>query len=260
MKGVFVFLLILLCTPLYSQFLVGPKAGFQMSKVTYEDEDYRKANKTFFKPGYNVGLVLNYKVNQTFSLHTEFYYSRKGKIEKNNEYGVKNVASYHYLDLPMLLRVSKHTIIKKQRIEYYFNIGPSFGYWLGGKGKITSNEFVEYIDTDKLKYTIKFDSVSSYGEHEFVPNPNRLQLEINLGGGFVFEMGGKEKLMIDLRYGFGIGHTFLGDKDGGDFGLAEFNDNFEGVNHVISVSAAYLYEFNLIQALKKGKTTKKSSK
>ena len=257
MRVVFVFLFVLLYVPCYSQFLVGPKVGFQLSKVTYNDKEYSKLFSTTFKPGFNAGLVLNYKVNQTFSLHTELFYSQKGKVEKDKELDNKNVATYHYMDLPMLLRVSHHKKIKKQNVELYFNVGPSFGYWLGGKGTMHSTEFIEYTDTDKIKYKIKFDEVDSYGESEFVPNPNRLQIELNLGGGLVFDIASKGRLMVDFRYGFGIGHTYLGEKDGGDFGLVTYTDNFEAVNHVISISTAYLYEFNLFQALKKGKTIKK---
>ncbi len=256
-RVVFILFLVILITPSYAQFLIGPKAGFQMSKVSYKDKDYSKAYNTTLKPGFNAGLVLNYEVSPTFSLHTELFYSRKGKVEKDKESDNKNVAAYHYLDLPMMLRVSHHRKIKKQNVEFYFNLGPSFGYWLGGKGTMHANEFWEYADADKIKYKIKFEEVHSYGETEFVPNPNRLQIEVNLGGGLVFDMQSAGRLMVDFRYGFGIGHTYLGEKDGGDFGLVTYFDNFEGVNHVISISTAYLYEFNLFQALKKGKTIRK---
>lgn len=260
MRLVFVFYMMFLCTFSNAQFLVGPKAGFQLSKVSYNDKDYNKTYVTTFKPGFNAGVVLNYKVNRTFSLHTELFYSQKGKVEKDKEIGNKNVATYNYIDLPLLLRVSHHRKIKKQNIELYLNAGPSFGYWLGGKGTMHSNEFVEYVDKDKIKYKIIFDKVDTYGESEFVPNPNRLQIEVNLGGGLAFEMSGKSRLMVDLRYGFGVGHTFLGEKEGGDFGLTSYTDNFEAVNHVLSISAAYLYEFNLFQALNKGKTINKGRK
>lgn len=257
MRLVFIVLLVMLFTPTYAQFLIGPKAGFQMSKVSYKDKDYSKAFRTTLKPGFNAGLVLNYEVNKTFSLHTELFYSQKGKVEKDKESDNKNVATYRYLDLPMLLRVSHHKKIKKQNVEFYFNVGPSFGYWLGGKGTMHANEFLEYAGTDKINYKIRFEEVDTYGESEFVPNPNKLQIEVNLGGGLVFDMQSSGRLMVDLRYGFGIGHTYLGEKDGGDFGLVTYFDNFEGVNHVISISTAYLYEFNLFQALRKGKTIKR---
>lgn len=257
MRVVFVFIFVLLCGPSYSQFLIGPKAGFQLSKVSYKDKEYGKLFSTTFKPGFNAGLVLNYKVNQTFSLHTELFYSQKGKVEKDKTFPNKNVATYHYIDFPMLLRVSHHKKIKKQNVELYFNAGPSFGYWLGGKGSMHADELKEYAGKEKIKYKIIFDEGDEYGETEFVPNPNRLQIELNLGGGLVFDINSKGRLMVDLRYGFGIGHTYLGEKAGGDFGLVTYTDNFEAVNHVISISTAYLYEFNLFQALKKGKIRNK---
>lgn len=240
------------CTPAWSQLLIGAKAGFQMSKISYNDKDYHDEYQVSYKPGYNVGAVLNYKVSSTFSLHTELFFSSKGKVEKKAQYDVKNVVAYHYLDLPLMLRVSHHGKIKKQRVEYYFNTGPSFVYWLGGKGKLRSGELSEYIDTNDLHYKIDFKEASHY-ENLYVEAPNRLQMELNVGGGMIFDMSRGQKLMVDMRYAFGIGQTFLGTTAGGTFGLVEYHDNLEGVNHVISLSAAYLFEIDVRQVLKKGK-------
>lgn len=251
-KVVLVGFFIAIYTPAWSQLLIGAKAGFQMSKVGYDDKDYYDEHKVFFKPGYNVGAVLNYKVSNAFSLHTELFFSSKGKVEKKESYNIKNVVTYHYLDLPLMLRVSHHGKIKKQRVEYYFNTGPSFTYWLGGKGNLRSDELPEYIDRNQLKYKIDFKE-SAYYENLYVGEPNRVQMELNLGGGAIFDMARGQKLMVDIRYAFGIGQTFLGTKEGGYFGLTDYHDNLEGVNHVISLSAAYLFEIDVRQMLKKGK-------
>lgn len=242
-----------LTIPVRAQVIIGPKAGFQVSKVVYYDNDYADQHTVSFKPGYNVGLVLNYKVNQTFSMHTELFYSTKGKIEEKEEYNIVNSATYQYLDLPLMLRVSRHKRIKKQSVEYYFNVGPSFGYWLGGKGNLQSEELNEYIDTNTIRYKINFKEKPSY-EDLYVPEPNRLQMELNVGGGLVFDMAQRQKMMVDFRYSFGIGQTFMGKKEGGDFGLEGYSENYEGVNHVISLSVAYLFEFDVREMLKKGKS------
>lgn len=251
-KVVLVGFFMVIYMPTQAQLLVGVKAGFQMSKIGYNDKDYYDEHSVSFKPGYNAGAVLNYKVSNTFSLHTELFFSAKGKVEKKKQYDVKNVVAYHYIDLPLLLRVSHHGKIKQQRVEYYFNTGPSFSYWLGGKGKLRSGELSEYIDTYDLTYKIDFKEASHY-DNLFVEEPNRLQMELNLGGGLIFDMARGQKLMVDMRYAFGIGQTFLGTKAGGTFGLVAYHDNLEGVNHVISLSAAYLFEIDVRQVLKKGK-------
>jgi len=240
--------------PTQAQLLVGVKAGFQMSKIGYNDKDYYDEHSVSFKPGYNAGAVLNYKVSNTFSLHTELFFSAKGKVEKKKQYDVKNVVAYHYIDLPLLLRVSHHGKIKQQRVEYYFNTGPSFSYWLGGRGKLRSGELEEYMNAEGMRYSIKFkDDDGDYGSSLYVNEPNRLQMELNLGGGLIFDMARGQKLMVDMRYAFGIGQTFLGTKAGGTFGLVAYHDNLEGVNHVISVSAGYLFEIDVRRMLKKGK-------
>lgn len=251
-KVLLTFLFIIFGSTVWAQLRIGPKAGFQMTNVIYHDKDYTEEHTTFFKPGFNAGLVLNYKVSQAFSMHTELFYSRKGKIEKRASYDVKNIVNYQYLDLPLMLRISHHKKAKKQHIEYYLNIGPSFGYWLGGKGKLRSDELPEYIDTNLLQYKIDFKESAHY-ENLYVSAPNRLQIELNLGGGVIFDMARGQSLMVDLRYSFGIGQTFLGEKEGGSFGLTDYSDNLEGVNHVISLSAAYLFELDIRRMLKKGK-------
>ena len=99
---------------------------------------------------------------------------------------------------------------------------------------------------------IDFNEAAGY-ENLYVEEPNRLQMELNLGGGFIFDMSRGQKLMIDMRYAFGIGQTFLGTKEGGSFGLTGYHDNLESVNHVVSLSAAYLFEIDVRRMLKKGK-------
>lgn len=237
-----------------AQLLVGPKVGVQVSKVKFQDKEYRKSHKSKFRIGYNIGGVLNYRVNKTLSLHTELNYSTKGKIVEVENPEIKNSAIYHYLDLPLLLRVSFDKKLKKETIQLYFNVGPNVGYWLGGKGKLQSGELIEYIDSDELKYKVRFEEAGRYGEHLYVQEPNRLQLELSIGGGMLLNISRGRKLMLDVRYGFGIGHTFLGKKEGGDFGLYNYKDNFQAVNNVISLSAAYLFELNMLQILRKGKS------
>lgn len=251
-KVVLIGLFIGVSTPAWSQLLIGVKAGFQMAKIDYNDKDYYDDHRVAFKPGYNAGAVLNYKVSKAFSLHTELFFSSKGKVEKKEQYSVKNSVSYYYLDLPLMLRISQHGKIKQARVEYYFNTGPSFSYWLGGRGKLHSGELSEYIDMNELSYKIDFKEASHY-ENLYVEEPNRLQMELNIGGGMIFDMARGQKLMVDLRYAFGIGQTFLGTKEGGDFGLIEYHDNLEGINHVISISAGYLFEIDIRRMLKKGK-------
>lgn len=240
-----------------AQLLVGPKAGVQFSRFTFADEDYNNEYTSSFKPGFNIGGVMEFKVKKPFSLHTEFFYSRKGKIIEEKEGTVRSEATYHHLDVPALLRLTFDKTIKEVKFQYYFNIGPNFSYWMGGKGILQSPELYEK-DYEQLDYKVRFiedpdDPERQYGSNLYVIDANRLLANLEIGGGLMFDMGRKRKLMIDFRYGFGIGNSFLGTEKGGDFGLYEYAENFEAVNNVLSVSVAYLFDINVMQILRKGK-------
>lgn len=243
---------------LQAQVRIGPKAGFQMARSVFQDKDYLQDYSSSFKPGMLLGGVLNYRVNQTYSLHTELFYNQKGKAIKNHSGGdfVKNSTTYHYVDLPILLRLSKHGTHKGNKIEYYFNIGPSFNYWLGGHGRMVNNELDEFIDDNRMQYRIRFydgDEHLDYGSTLYVSEAKRLQMSLDFGAGVVMDLGGGRGIMIDLRNSLGIGKAYMGHRRSGDFGLFSYDDNFASLNHVFSLSVAYLIDVDIQAFVQKGR-------
>lgn len=243
---------------LQAQIRVGPKLGFQVGRAMFADEEYRQEFTSGFMPGPQAGVVMNYRVNSFYSLHTELYYSQKGKrsIAKAEDLaGIKNRAVYDYLDLPVLLRLSKHKNYKKYKLEYYLNVGPAINYWLGGRGTLVNPELYEYYDSYEAHYKIQFDKpVERYGENLYVTDPNRLQMSLDFGGGLIFDLGTGQAIMVDLRNSFGIGKTYMGRRNSGDYGLHSYNDNFEAVNHVMGLSVAYLLDIDMKALIQKGRT------
>lgn len=243
---------------LQAQLRVGPKLGFQLGRAVYADEEYRREFTSGFMPGPQAGVVLNYRVNSFYSLHSELFYSMKGKRSKSTDKDlpeIKNQARYDYLDLPVMLRLSKHKNYKKYKMEYYLNIGPSFNYWFGGRGTLNNTELGEYYHSNEARYKIQFDKpVERYGENAYITDPNRLQMSLDFGGGVIFDLGTGQAIMVDLRNSFGIGKTYMGRRDSGDYGLYTYNDNFEAVNHVMGLSVAYLFDIDMKALIQKGRT------
>lgn len=242
---------------LQGQIRVGPKLGFQGGRAVFADEDYRQEFTSGFMPGPQAGVVLNYRVNSFYSLHTEMFFSQKGKKSTSiaeDEPEIKNRAVYDYIDLPMLLRLSKHKNFKKYKLEYYINAGPAFNYWLGGRGTLHNTELYEYYDSNEANYKIQFNEpVEQYGDNLYVTDPNRLQMSLDFGGGVIFDLGTGQSIMVDVRNSFGIGKTYMGKRDSGDFGLFSYNDNFEAVNHVMGISVAYLFDIDMRALIQKGR-------
>lgn len=252
-------LTLLLPAELQAQIRVGSKAGFQLGRSVFEDNEYRQQFTSSFKPGILAGAVLNYRVSRVYSLHTELFYNQKGKNIKSRRFEedfVHNTATYHYLDMPVMLRLSTHKIIGNRKAELYLNIGPSFNYWLGGSGSLRNTELLAYYNKSDVDYQIRFNEEESGAGREldlYVRNGNRLQLSLDFGGGVLLDLGRGHAVMIDLRNSLGVGKSFMGEKGGGEFGLQTYNDNFEAVNHVFSLSVGYLIDIDVPAFLMKGK-------
>lgn len=251
---VFIFLLFSI-NAAFGQFRIGPLAGLSVSKFIYDDNDYKEAYLTRYKPGFQLGMMLNYRVSKLYSLHTELSFLKKGiNVRNKDEFReIQNNANYYYLSVPALLRFSSHKMIGNQHVEFYVNVGPEVNYWLGGNGSLRTTEPSPFIKDEQLNYTVRFRENDLYGTYMVVEEPSKIQMALGAGGGVIFEMARNQNLGIDLRGSFGVGKSFHGKEEGGDYGLQLYNENLAGVHHTISVTASYIYNFDLNTFLRKGK-------
>ena len=60
--------------------------------------------------------------------------------------------------------------------------------------------------------------------------------------------------MLDLRYTWG--HTYPGKEGGKYLDFVFYQDNLKHANHLITLSAAYLFEFDFFE-MKRGKSSEK---
>lgn len=231
---------------------IGPKAGFNVYKSRFEfkeDEDiYDQSIKTGFQLGMMIDLPLKKSI---FHFHGELYYSKKGKNTKIVSTGLTNEATYHFIEMPVLLRTS---IIGGNaaagEYKFHFDIGPTISYWLGGKGQL-------YADGPVTDYKIKFGDVPSNPEQGtmYITNPNRVQWGLTIGAGVDYPIVKHQYVFIDIRAG--LGSTNLAKYDSESIYIPQilgFSDSTDVRFLEFMISVAYAFEIDWIQT-RKGKSS-----
>ena len=228
-----IFFFVTTCTTSFAQIWVGPKIGLQLAKAVPDEQErlYGEKYTSSYQPGYTFGLDANYEVNRIFSLETGLLYSRKGKnITQQESPYQQNTATYHHIDLPLLLR----TTFGRRYTQWYLNAGANVSYWLSGKGRFQANG----VATD---YRIRFSPDVSQSGDVYLPNANRLQFGLDFGGGIIFRVGRYERLSVDVKYT--LGQTDLSQSATLADALRYF-DRFRTTIHVVSISAAYQFKID----------------
>jgi hypothetical protein len=247
----------------YAQVIhLGVKTGAQLSWVRSDDKNFREIAKIHPVPGYNAGVVAAFKVKERFYLHTEYLYSTKGKKVKGRiDEMLEDRIKYNYIDVPILYNIHfRGSLGGMRKFQWYAGAGPLFSYWLGGKGKINSDEFAEN-NFEPFEYHIRFgERGEDIGETNiiYMKEVKRLQLGFNFGGGIMLEPSEKNKIMVDLRFEFG--HTWIGTPTSADYVLpVTYDDNLKARNMGLRFSLMYLIQTNLDKKVRnKGKSNLKS--
>lgn len=263
-KLILVFVILFLCLTSFSQILVGPVVGSQVSWIKFDNSD----NKNLYsvKPvyGFHVGGSIAFRVQKRFFLQTSILYSQKGKvIEGKLDRALKNEATYQYIDIPMLYTAEFKAKIGRDKVyKVYIGAGPNISYWLGGKGVLQNSDLNENLINPPnydLPYTVTFGkdpSTVEQGEMN-VEEANRFQLGLQISSGIIFEPWGKQKIMITGRYV--LGHSFLSANSKGNFGLDGvlfYEDDLRSRTKEIALTLHYFIDLK-VDERKKGKTTSK---
>lgn len=233
-----------------AQYLVGIKAGPLLTTIGFADNEEKQIYDRNFKLSYQAGVVLNFIISNKYSLQTELNYSRKGKNLHIIYANLDHQATYHFIDLPILLRIS-HGFQNKLlgNFKGYFNIGPNFNYWLGGKGTISGGELESF---GKLNYKLEFGENQQQFGVMYIEDERRMQVGLDVGFGLLFNTLPNQKIMLDFRYSWG--HSFYGEPESAQTRLLTFSDNLEVANRTVSFSVAYLFELTRGSG-KQGKST-----
>ncbi len=167
-----------------------------------------------------IGLATSFWMSQVMAFAPEVNFSQRGyKATGNDLLGQEytHTYNYNYIEIPLLLRAT----FGQQLVRGYINAGPTLGYLLSGKEKITdsSGSREEKIDTEDEIYNV-------------------LEVGAAAGGGIHFNTG-IGSFMIDLRY-----HTAFTDLQKEEFRLPAYviagqaPEKFR--NQYVSISLMYL--------------------
>lgn len=241
----------------HAQITFGPKLGFQATSIKYGKLYDSEQLPGLPKLSLQVGGVYNYQVSQMLSFYAEFYYAQKGKNLRStsvNSMIKRDQATYHFIDLPALLRFSFP--VKQLHAHWYVNVGPHVAYWLGGTGNFRAIEAIGSPYTYDIAYKIRFQEHEPAPGFLYLPDADRLQFGLDFGAGFVVPVAGngQQKMMFDFRYA--MGSTSMGLNEWIPIGNSGLEENVSFVNHTLQASVAYLFSTDL-QSFRKGKSSSK---
>jgi hypothetical protein len=244
-----------------SQLYVGPTLGTQYSWVTFNDRDRNHDEKVKPKFGFNGGATVSFRVHKRFFLTTSFLYSTKGKkITGTTDPDLRHNVTYRFIDIPVVYSVDfKAKVGKTGEFKYFLGIGPNLSYWLGGKGSLYNGDLNEH-QHPSIDFKIVFNkNEATLPENRMTVNDaNRIQLGLNLAGGFSLEPVPDQKFLFVVRYE--IGHSFYSDNDGGIFySDILYKDKLRSRNQGMRLSLSYMLDLKTDER-KKGKSTIRQKK
>jgi hypothetical protein len=245
-----IFLLFFTCSLVPAQLLIGSKAGGHLSGASFTDKPFNQDYKNQYLTGFHYGFVASSRLSELFYFHTELNFTRmrKSVSGKTDLIEFTNSAALNFIEMPVLVRAVHHI---NEFTFLYVNGGPCFNLWLGGRGNLHAKS-VETSTKEDHPYKIVFKGDEFDRENLFVSEANRLQVGLSFGGGIVFTIAPKQKMMVDLRYY--SGHTVLGKNIGEAF--LDYREDWRVTTRSMAMSVAYLYDLD-VNARFRGKSTLK---
>lgn len=156
----------------------------------------------------------------------------------------------NYLMIPFALRWN----FGSEPTHIYVSGGPKISFLLGGSGRMELDEFDEFRGGEPLVYRLVFDQDKADGNTKLaLTDVNRVQFGLAFGTGMYFDLRTGGRFSIDLRYAFG--HSNVGFNQNASFNeFAGYSENFRYRQNVLSLSLAYLFEYD-VELQSKGKST-----
>ncbi len=258
---------------LYStaQYWIGPKFGYHYTIHDYQDDNYLDDYRSLNNHNFEAGVVVTYTASERYAVHGELYYEQIGnRIKNRSNFEVDSETRNNYLSFPILLRVS----MGKSPVHWYVNGGPKVSFWMSGRGNLA------YADDEggpdgftrhEYKVVWRRSKAGEGGDPPYhVYEANRLQYALTAGGGFYLDLANGARVMVDFRYNWG--HSNMGfNRDYNEpegtltinppnIPLSGYQENYEYTHNTVSVSIAYMFEYNTQLKRKGGSTSGESKK
>lgn len=199
-----------------AQAQVGIRAGVNLATIS-SSFNVQDADQPW-RMGMNLGLSSQFRVGQAFSLAPELMYEQRGYRVETASSGYAD-AAFNYLSMPLMFRFH----FGSEVMQGYFNLGPVFSYWLGGRQTSTVPGLFDVsgsFEDEKIVFESD-DGPWAYGD------ARRLEFAGALGGGILLDTEGGT-FLIDLRYIHGFTEV----------ATVPYLSSFQ--NRVISISLGYL--------------------
>ncbi len=152
-----------------AQLSYGARAGLNMSKVSFTEDDF----KTKFQPGFTIGFYGKYALNDAMAVQVETFFSREGTKEQRISSGSKGHINKSYVQIPVLFQ---YKLIK----GLYAEAGPQLGILVASKEKYGSGSL-----------------------NNIKPNYKPVDIRVPIGVGYDLNDVVKG-LSVDLRYSFSL--------------------------------------------------------
>lgn len=194
MKNIHSLIIILVFTTYCTkaQLRVGFKAGVNLSSI--QGSGYTDPDQKLFM-GLDIGGLVNYSINQKFSLQPELFFSQEGTQWKSADYDQKN--RLNYLNIPLLVQYSTPS-------GFFAQTGPQMGLLVSAKMKYKENRsaggIVEVASQDEENPDgLKIQKVNIKNSYARSP------VSWVFGAGYIHESG----FGINARYNIGLSNILM---------------------------------------------------
>lgn len=240
------------------KYSMGIRGAGTFNWASFRDKDQKDTFDLKPSTGFSIAGLIGFPLKNNYSVIIEGGFSQKGRVLREKGI-IDNHATYRFVDGSMLLRKAyKFQLSKNIPAEWFFNIGPEVGYWLSGKGYFTAGG-------PKYPYQIEFDRAPD-GDmgYLYYNSANRVFFSLVLGVGVKAPLKNNTAISAELR--FVSGHTNLGANKYAYpvrewyASLLNYNDTMRMNLKTVSLSVAYTYDFDKVEARKGKSTVKKRMK
>lgn len=172
-----------------------PQVGFNINTYDFQETHSSSSNQTL-RPGLSAGVGFNIALDElrTFIIQPEINYSMRNSLidhvlidpSQNPSSGMgslRETSMLHYLEIPVLARFDFGI-----NTRYYFNLGPSFAYAVGGREKLESS----VLNIESYNRSADFDN-----------RFNRINWAALIGGGIEFPFN-DGFIVVDARFAWGF--------------------------------------------------------
>lgn len=195
---------------------IGGKGGMTLSRVNFNPSVQQSMSA-----GFTAGAMFRYIEEKHFGLVAELNVSQRGWKESFDESDYRYSHRLTYLELPVMT----HIYFGNERAKGFFNLGPEVNLMLGDG--VSSN--FDYQGAAGLDY---FEQNSRHIEQYTLDINRKVDYGICAGAGMEFSLSGKQSLLLEGRFYYGLTDVFPNHK----------TDVFSGSNSMtIGVTLGYFY-------------------